>query len=330
MPRYNASEQSVIDAGTCGVVVTDGENRVRKIAKDLYFIDPYEFPWEYCVAMVTKSPHIITVIEESFTAYEVSNYYAAKEKRKILKPTTYNNKKYVPSFQQERCEVMPWSKLPLEYRFSNSNNEKLLYDMVYALDNIHKDSGISILDINGGNIFMCPNREGQLKFGDLGFVRFFRDADDALKMMFGTPILRSPWAIAWHTLLSSKDYIELKVINKIKLKKLFYAEYEAYDFWTIGIIYIDKVCGEKGNTIGKYYNNIYVPFKAELKILKETGRLNEQNIYKAWESYHDKIFKDPEILTEKCENVRDVLLKLLQIDPVKRLEGVEDLKTINQ
>ena len=75
MPRYNASEQTFLGVGMCGIVVTDGKNRVRKIAKRDYYIHPYLFPWEYCVAMVIKSPHIIPVIKGSNLKLIVKLYF---------------------------------------------------------------------------------------------------------------------------------------------------------------------------------------------------------------------------------------------------------------
>ena len=80
MPRYKIGKHTLLGAGMCGVVVTDGENRVRKIAKEAYLIHPYEFPWEYCVAMVIKSPHIIRVIDGSNLKLIVKLYFQVEKK----------------------------------------------------------------------------------------------------------------------------------------------------------------------------------------------------------------------------------------------------------
>ena len=74
MLKYNPSEHHVIGAGMFEVVVTDGR-AARAIAKYGAAIHPYGFPWEYCVAMVTQSPHIINVIANSNLKLIVKLYF---------------------------------------------------------------------------------------------------------------------------------------------------------------------------------------------------------------------------------------------------------------
>ena len=95
--------------------------------------------------------------------------------------------------------------------------------MIHALDHIHKESGISVLDINEGNIFMCPALNGELsvlKFGNLGFVRFFGDNVHTPEMKFGTTENRSPLATAWHTESHPLDQEGLGTTNSIELKHI--------------------------------------------------------------------------------------------------------------
>ena len=82
--------------------------------------------------------------------------------------------------------------------------------MVDALNHIHQDFGISLLDISPGNILMCSG--DQFKFGDLGYTRFFGDKDNDLEMNFGTLTYRSPWAIVLQNHFKEKT-IKLKDIN---------------------------------------------------------------------------------------------------------------------
>ena len=71
IPKYESKDKQVeLGAGAYGVVISDGKkdgkNVVRKFAIDAdKSIAPYEFPWEYCVAMVTKSSYIVDVIPGS-------------------------------------------------------------------------------------------------------------------------------------------------------------------------------------------------------------------------------------------------------------------------
>jgi hypothetical protein len=67
IPKYESKDKhEYLGAGAYGVVISDGENVVRKFAKDAKdSITPYEFPWEYCVAFVTNSPYIAHVIPGS-------------------------------------------------------------------------------------------------------------------------------------------------------------------------------------------------------------------------------------------------------------------------
>ena len=94
--------------------------------------------------------------------------------------------------------------------------------MIHALDHIHKESGISLLDINEGNIFMCPDLNGEffLKFGNLGFVRFFSDNVHTPAMKFGTTENRSPLATAWHAKFHPPGDEGIGTTNSIELKHI--------------------------------------------------------------------------------------------------------------
>jgi serine/threonine protein kinase len=85
--------------------------------------------------------------------------------------------------------------------------------MVAVVDDIHQNTGITLLDISPGNIMMCNDGQAnkQFKFLDLAFARFFNDKT-AGDMVFGTLWYRSPFAIVLEEYFDQK-LIPLVIIN---------------------------------------------------------------------------------------------------------------------
>jgi len=60
--------------------------------------------------------------------------------------------------------------------------------MTYALHHIHQVSGITLQDINDGNLMLCDK---QLTYSDLGFARILNN--DYMGVEGGTNLYFPPW-----------------------------------------------------------------------------------------------------------------------------------------
>jgi len=316
IPIYKGTE-IVLGAGSDGIVISDtllkSQNMVRKFSKNLDDMDNERFPLEFCIAHITKSPYIVTV--EEFNPYDVTAYAGDINKpiHKIIKPSLVEGRKYVPSFKSEECAEINWTQLAIEFE---GQEHKVLENMIYAVHHVHESLKVSILDIKDDNIMHC--KDG-FKFIDMSHARLFNDENlkTISHMKFGAYFFRSPWARIFAGKFAA-GRVDLEVTKKLYpwLRDVFYFEYEAEDFWSIGFTFMKNFCGIHGGTLDKLFTD-FIQYLPKPLTAKESVNNNWEKIFHL--QFFDLFSQGPCV---DNEGVQNLLKKVFQVNPQKRLEEI--------
>jgi len=328
-------EKYILGNGTFGFIFASTDK--TSVYKIFHFFDSSQstfdimgeegMPLEYCVQKLTPSDHILKPDNFNKISMPIQMITSKKNPLEVIELITSKNlvfrnlimndleKSYsVPMYRMDRCENIDWLK-----QFT----QKPIYyfiEMLNMVEDIHKN-GISISDIQPGNIMNC---DGKIKFIDMGFAKFisrindYKNDTEYYKLMFGTIPYRSPWA---HFLSSSTNFEKFDVDIQDKMSW----ELLSNDFWSVATMFLEKLCGIKLwdivpdikhgflNPSYTFYNKYdkseveatnYVQNK--IKIILNDLKSKKQNK------------KCPIKLQETLENV-------LQVDPKKRFQNVQSI-----
>jgi len=228
-----------------------------------------------------------------------------------------NTRYFLPSFNLKHCEEFPWKVLK-EKNFGQEHT--ILIHMTYALHHIHQVSGITLQDINDGNLMLCDK---QLTYSDLGFARILHN--DYMGVEGGTALYFPPWKDAI-SLFNNEKY-NYKLPSEWESNFSSEIEKGASDYWGIAILFMTKMCTIENDDIEERFYDMKGLFLGDLK--QSFIRALYKNISpedKIIELMNGYIKKIKELLNESnnCKN-DNILERLLVLSPEERLTNADDL-----
>jgi len=281
-----------------------------------------EMPWEYCVGLLSPTSHILKPIENSFQPIELppilfNSYVFISEKKKIefFEPVAHGWTKsstVVPMFEMPMCQDIVWTNLP------DFNTSAQFVELLHALNDIHK-SGIALNDISQFNIMSCNSG---WKFIDLGFATLYdltkEYQTEVDTFIFGNENHRSPWA----DIVSQVSINSAKKFTNWNLKEIFVLELIANDYWSLALLFGEKFCDLFQMKHFKNFKNLIKSIIDNIGLKEEKDVINHGLQFKL-----DSIFS---ILKDKKKSscspfFQELLLSILQVNPVNRMRNVEKI-----
>jgi len=215
-------------------------------------------------------------------------------------------------FEMPMCQGIVWTNLP------GFNTSAKFVEMLHALNDIHK-SGIALNDISQFNIMSCNSG---WKFIDLGFATLYdltkEYQNEVDTFIFGNENHRSPWA----DIVSQVSINSAKQFTNWNLKEMFVSELIANDYWSLALLFGEKFCDLFQMKHFKNFKNLIKSIIDKIGLKEEKHVINYGLQFKL-----DSIFS---ILKDKKKSscsplFQELLLSILQVNPVNRMRNVEKI-----
>jgi len=187
--------------------------------------------------------------------------------------------------------------------------------LLRAVNEIHK-SGIALVDVSPTNILVC---NGEFKFIDVGFAKLYANILDHvnnINFVFGMLLYRSPWA---HIVSEVPSHL-YKLFTTWNLKEKFVLELIANDYWSLALIFGSKFCG-------LHAEQWYIQFTNRIDDARLTHNASELTNILQNDIFN--LFREDQINTQCPEIFQSILKSILHVNPVIRMQNVENILNAN-